>query len=155
MPDDIVAALNDPQIVALTLYGETRGEAVEGQVAVGCVIRNRVRLGRWGPTYARVCLAPWQFSCWTPQGGRENHAVVMKAAETLARSTTLPDDTLLRQCIWVAQGIIGDWIRDQVKGATHYYSPSAMVPAGAVPKWAVGHSPVVEKGRHLFFVGIK
>lgn len=155
LPSDIVAALTDPQIVTLTLYGETRGEPIEGQIAVGCVIRNRVETGRWGASYAKVCLAPWQFSCWRPEGGRENYETVVAAAQMLARSTTLPENPRLRQCAWVAQGVIGAWILDTVREATHYYAPAAMVPAGTAPKWAAGLTPVAKKGSHLFFAGVR
>lgn len=155
IPQDFVAALTDPQILTITLYGETRGEPIEGQIAVGCVIRNRVHIGRWGASFAKVCLAPWQFSCWMPQGGRENYELVMSTAKHLATSTSLPDDGLLRQCAWIAQGIIGGWIRDTTKDSTHYYSPSGMAVSGAVPKWAAGHVPTAKIGRQLFFAGVK
>lgn len=155
LPADIVAALSDPQILTLTLYGEARGEPIEGQIAVACVIRNRVQTGRWGASYAKVCLAPWQFSCWRREGGAANHETVMAAAEMLARSTSLPDDAPLRQCAWVAQGVIGHWVIDTVKDATHYYSPEGMVPRGSVPRWAVGVTPVAQVGRHLFFAGVR
>lgn len=155
LPSSIVAALTDPQILTITLYGETRGEPIEGQIAVGCVIRNRVQTGRWGASYAKVCLAPWQFSCWRPEGGRDNYDLVMETAQIMATGTQLPDDALLRQCAWIAQGIIGDWIRDNVRDATHYYNPLAMVPRGAVPKWASNKIPVAKKGDHLFFAGVQ
>ena len=153
LPSDIVAALTDPQILTLTLYGETRGEPIEGQIAVGCVIRNRVDTGRWGASYAKVCLAPWQFSCWRPEGGKDNYETVLEAAELMLKGT-LPDDALLRQCAWIAQGIIGKWILDTVQDATHYFAPSGMRPQGSVPKWAVNQIPVTKKGAHLFFSGI-
>ncbi len=153
VPGDLVA-LTDPQILCLTLYGEARGESVTGQIAVGCVIRNRVETGRWGSTYAKACLAPWQFSCWRMEGGRENYELVQEAAQTMLRGT-LPDDVSLRQCAWVSHGIIGRWLQDIVKDATHYYSPDAMSPKGTVPTWAVNQSPVVTYGRHMFFAGVK
>jgi N-acetylmuramoyl-L-alanine amidase len=152
-PGELVA-LTDPQILCLTLYGEARGESVTGQIAVGCVIRNRVEMGRWGSTYAKVCLHPWQFSCWRPQGGQANYDLVQQAAHSMLKGK-LPDDEALRQCAWVAHGIIGRWLKDIVKDATHYYAPDAMVPPGTVPKWAVNLSPVVTHGRHLFFSGVK
>jgi spore germination cell wall hydrolase CwlJ-like protein len=155
LPTDLVAALTDPQLLTLTIYGEARGEPIEGQIAVGCVIRNRVHVGRWGASYAQVCLSPGQFSCWRPDGGAANYQTVRAAAERLARSTTLPDDAPLRQCAWVAQGVIGHWIQDTVREATHYYAPEAMRPRGRVPAWAVGLTPVVTCGRHLFFAGVR
>jgi N-acetylmuramoyl-L-alanine amidase len=153
VPGELVA-LTDPQILTLTLYGETRGESIHGQIAVGCVIRNRVETGRWGSSYAKVCLHPWQFSCWRPQGGKENYEAVLGAAQSMLKGR-LPDDVILRQCAWVAQGIIGHWIKDITDDSTHYYAPDAMTPRGTVPKWAVNLQPVVTHGRHLFFKGVK
>lgn len=155
LPSDLIAALTDAQIACLTIYGESRGEPIEGQIAIGCVIRNRVHMGRWGASYAKVCLSPWQFSCWRPEGGKANYDTVIAAAELLAKSTTLPDDMLLRQCAWVSQGVIGQWIMDTVRDATHYYNPAAMTPRGSVPKWAVGLVPAVRRGSHLFFAGVR
>lgn len=147
------AQLTDPQILTLTVFGEARGQGIEGQIAVGCVIRNRVDDGRWGRSYAKVCLAPWQFSCWRPEGGIANYRQVLLAAQSMLNGQ-LPDDPVLRQCAWVAQGIIGRWIIDITQGATHYFAPSAMKPVGAVPKWAVHKQPVASIGDHLFFAGI-
>lgn len=153
-PRASIASLTDPQIVAVTLYGEARGEPIEGQIAVGCVLRNRYHTGRWGSSYAKVCLAPWQFSCWQPEGGRANYDEVLALARELATATVVPENALFRQCAWIAHGIIGEWICDTVRDATHYYAPDAMVPAGAVPKWAANKRPAVTIGRHLFFAQV-
>ena len=153
LPSDLVAALTDAQLLVLTIYGEARGEPIEGQIAVGCTIRNRVQTGRWGASYAKVCLAPWQFSCWRPEGGRANHQVVVAAAEMLAKSTTLPEDAALRQCAWVGQGVMGHWIQDTVRDATHYLTADLL--ASAPPRWAVNQTPVARVGRHVFFAGIR
>lgn len=154
LPADVMAALTDPKIVTLTLYGETRNQPIEGQIAVGCVIRNRVEDGRWGSSFRSVCLARWQFSCWMPEGGQANHDVVMAAARLMAISDRLPEDPLLKQCAWIAQGVMGEWILDTVRLATHYYAPASMVPANTVPKWAAGRVPVAKKGQHLFFANV-
>jgi spore germination cell wall hydrolase CwlJ-like protein len=61
---------NDPQYKALkdTVYGEARGESLEGQKAVASVIKNRVEANKsyWGgDTYTGVCYHPNQFECHT------------------------------------------------------------------------------------------
>jgi len=155
LPDAEIAALTDPQIMTLTLFGEARGEPIEGQIAVACLIRNRKDTGRWGGSYAKVCLAPWQFSCWKKEGGAENHALVLSMAHELATSPQVPEDILLRQCAWVSMGVIGGWIKDTTHEATHYYAPKAMKPLGKVPNWAINQTPVATIGNHLFFRGIK
>jgi hypothetical protein len=59
--------LTDKQLMALTIYGEARGESEEGKIAVGSVILERVDLQGWmGKTLQEVCLKPFQFSCFLP-----------------------------------------------------------------------------------------
>lgn len=59
--------LSDAQLMALTIYGEARGEQYEGRVAVGSVILERVEHRNWdGKTVSEVCLMPYQFSCFLP-----------------------------------------------------------------------------------------
>ena len=147
-------ALTDVQILLLTLWGEGRGEPIEGRIAIGCVIRNRVRWGKWGESYARVCLAPYQFSCWRSEGGRANHEALLAMAKALADGLEITDQ-ILRESGWIAHGIIGAWIRDNVQSATHYYNPDAMVPKGRIPAWALNQTPVATVGEHLFFRGVK
>lgn len=151
----ILAALSEAQTVGLTLYGEGRSEPIEGRIAIANVIRNRVRAQRlrWGLTMKAVCLKAWQFSCWLPQGGQDNYETVIAAAQLLLRGER--GGPLLTECLWIADGLIASAFLDSVKGSTHYYNPAAMKPAGRVPDWAVGLTPVATKGSHLFFEGVK
>ena len=141
-------ALTPMDYVALTIYGEARGEPIEGKIAVANVLRNRRRSGRWGTSYASVCLAPLQFSCWTPKGGAENYATLSELADRLGYAGT-PDDPVVRECYGVAAGLEA-WIRDNVAGATHYHVATMRT----VPKWAAGRDPVARIGDHLFYAGI-
>src|SRR5690606_24089205 len=53
------------ETVAMTLYGEARGQSLLDRLAVGAVIRERVlRPGWWGKDWQGVCTAPWQFTAW-------------------------------------------------------------------------------------------
>lgn len=145
-----ITLLTEPQIVALVLYGESRSEPVQGIVAVGCVIRNRVRKPAWwGHDFAGVCLQPWQFSCLSPKGGAGNYKKVLSFAERMAKKTQLTNP-LERQCAWVAQGIVGDYVVDVVKGATHYHTKT-LTPR---PEWAMGHAPIAQIGAHVFYDGM-
>jgi N-acetylmuramoyl-L-alanine amidase len=140
--------LSGLDVLALTVYGEARGEAIEGKIAVANIIRNRLKTHRWGLTYERVCLAPMQFSCWTPKGGAANYAIVKAlAAQILAGQQ--PADPILAECYWIAAGIQSGAARDNVQGATFYF-----VTRSTVPAWAVGHLPVCVIGAHSFFAGI-
>jgi N-acetylmuramoyl-L-alanine amidase len=143
-------ALNDLQIVALTLFGEARGEPIEGIVAVGSIIRNRaLKSPQFGNNFRGVCLRKWQFSCWLPQGGQTNYDLVMAAARSLLiGNVTGP---ALKECLWVAGGLLEGSLRDNVRGADHYYAPKAMSPRGRVPSWAQGKEPVIVIGPHRFY----
>lgn len=151
LAETVRAALSDTQIVALTIWGEARGEPIEGQIAVGCVIRNRMKGGHWGRSYTDVCLAKWQFSCWLEAGGAENYAAMTQRVERLLRGDSEPAGSLYDQCEYVAHGIIEGRLRDNVKGAVNYYAPLAMIPEGRMPPWAIGLAPVVEIGAHRFY----
>ena len=64
----MLVTLADLETAARTIYGEARGETMEGQVAVGHVLLNRWldSHGQWAKddTLATACLRPWQFSAW-------------------------------------------------------------------------------------------
>lgn len=153
-----VDALTDAQIVALVLYGEARSEPVQGVIAVGCVIRNRVKVDLhndkkpdwFGEGYKGVCIAPWQFSCLNTVGGAGNFKKVLAFAERLAAKTPITH-ALERQCVWVGYGIVADYAADPTKGSLHYHT-ATMTPR---PKWAMGHAPAVQIASHVFYNDIK
>jgi len=146
---EIKAALTDEQALTLTLWGEARSERIEGRIAVGCVIRNRMAKGQ--RSAKSICLAKSQFSCWWTWGGQNNYAAVMDWARKLSLGAAIPAKSVLDECAWIADGLLGNRVRDTVKTATHYYAPAAMLPAGRVPGWAKGLEPLAAIGGHLFF----
>lgn len=139
--------LDATEIVALTLWGEARGQPIQGIVAVGNVIANRVRdrERRWGPTWQDICLRRWQFSCWIPQGGEANYERMQEMVAEMAGHFPIRD-RMMRQCWWVARGIVDDLLTDQTKGANHYYADTI-----APPRWARGQEPTVVIGPHRFY----
>lgn len=48
--------------LANAIYHEARGESRVGQAAVGFVVLNRLRSGKWGDTVRAVVWSPRQFS---------------------------------------------------------------------------------------------
>lgn len=155
---EVIARLNDAQLVALTMWAEARGDqadgsSVEERIAVGCAIRNRVRMPqRFGSGYRAVCLAPWQFSCWNA-GTDANHQALMALA-TMVAGGQYTNDPLFDETMFLATGIVTGVILDRVAGATSYYAPASMVPKGSMPGWARGQKPVATVGRQLFFKGV-
>ncbi len=143
----IVDRLGEIEILALTLWGEARNQPIQGLIAVGCVIRNRMRDGRWPSGAKAACLQPKQFSCWNA-GPDVNHSRVMAQAERLVEQLPVLDPRL-RECLFLAEGILSDQLRDPTNGATHYYAPLGMEPPGRVPTWADG-KPTQTIGDHEF-----
>ena len=148
---EIQAALLADDVVSLTIWAEARSEPIEGQIAVGCVIRNR--LPRYGGDYKAVCFAPKQFSCWNDTDDI-NHVQLLDYAQRFLTGHGVHatgGDLALRQCQWVAEGVTRHLLKDNTGGANHYYSPSGMVPKGRVPSWAKGKGPTAVIGRHRFY----
>lgn len=159
----IQAALDDEQAAALTMFAEAAGDNAEGgssveeRLAVGAVIRNRVQTkGRWGKTFRAVCLARLQFSCWN-YGTDANHVRLMALAGRIVAG--LPaDDPILAETVYLARGIVSGAILDRTGGATSYYAPKAMKPAGAKPAWVFlngkngpEHRPTAVIGSQVFY----
>ncbi len=139
--------LSPRQIVALTILGEARGEPVEGQIAVGCVIRNRViALATSAATaWSTVCLKPQQFSCFNPD------SLERPSMLSMARLLTTEDALLspgIRQCLWIADGVMGGAVLDNTDGANHYLT--ANLYATDPPAWAVGVTPRATIRHHVF-----
>jgi spore germination cell wall hydrolase CwlJ-like protein len=144
--EQLKAKLSDEQTLALTIWAEARAEPIEGEVAVGCVIRNRMLKGGYGEGWKGVCLKPLQFSCWNPGTDRNHQMLVQLAGLCLAGERTWP-----AQQSWLAKGLMNSAIEDRVSGANHYYSPLGMIPKNAVPRWAQGKVPVTVIGNHIFY----
>lgn len=144
-----LAALNPSQLTVITLWGEARGEPIEGQVGVANVIRNRLLRGDWGPSRTDVIGAWAQFSCLWPSLGGKNFKAVLEAAERYAREGAFSPS--LRQLEWVEEGVFGERILDNTRGACHYFAAGT-----TIPYWAVGSATYVgQLGRHLFYAGVE
>ena len=149
-PDPAVkAALNDRQAFALTVYGEARGERQCGREAVAAVVRNRLRTGRWGKSYHSVCLWPAQFSCWWPNGGLANYAVVMAMARCLLDDVPTVLPASLRACIAIADKAMAETLEDPTGQATHYLTEALY--STHPPAWALRLTMTTKIGAHVFF----
>lgn len=122
--------------LARTLWGEARGQGLDGIAAVANVIANRTQKpGWWGTGWVGVCIAPSQFSCWNEND--PNRARLLRV--TIA-------DPQFRDCMVIAKAAVAGDLRDRTQGADHYYADHI-----AVPKWARGKKPTVVIGNHRFF----
>lgn len=162
MTPQLIERLTDVQAVALTMYGEARGEreggtSVEERIAVGCVIRNRVKTPhKFGTSFKGVCLQRGQFSCWWEFGGLDNYRHMQAVTAAMTGQSGFPvlrksEADLLMESQFLADGIVGGMLLDSTRGATHYYAPAAMKPIGRIPVWAVGKHQLARIGGHLFY----
>ncbi len=153
---DLQAALDklqEWQHVAIVLYGEARSESIDGIVGVGTAIRNRaLHPGWWGKNFSEVVLKPYQFSCLNPIGGERNYERVKTLALKLAANEAIQDkkgaaDQKWLTCAWVARGIVGGFLPDEIKSANHYHTVNLQ----PRPEWAQKAVPVAQRGGHVFY----
>ena len=140
-PAGTAPADEDIAVVAMTLWGEARGEGDQGMQAVACVIGNRVgRKWRRKTGYVAVCRDRWQFSCWNENDPN------LRRLEAVRRNP----DSAYRLAEAIAGRLVRGELGDFTFGATHYYAVSLPRP----PKWAVNKQPCYRQGKHLFFNNI-
>lgn len=152
MTDPINFNDTDQLVLALTLYGEARGEGVAGLTAVAWVIRNRASRSRFtklagsAGAVAGVCRAPWQFSCWN--AGDPNSA---RLRVWLSDPTVVPRN--VGEAVWaVAGAALNDLSPDPTNGGDHYHTRTAPAWAGAwPPDWAATMPVSAQIGEHIFY----
>ncbi|MCD5986296.1 cell wall hydrolase [Pseudomonas phytophila] len=135
----------DRDIFARTLWGEARGEGLNGQIAVAWTIRNGVDIdlnndGKpdwWGEGYSGVCLKAYQFSCWNKND--PNYLYLSGAKAIPFRE--------LAQARIAADLVIDGKQPDPTRGATHYYATTMPM----APGWAAKAKQTLKLGRHVFF----
>lgn len=128
----------DVDILARTLYGEARGEAVVGMQAVAWVVVNRARRGppRFPGTILGVVTAKQQFSCWNKSD--PNAALCRDVSER---------DPLFTLALYAAAGVLSGEVRDMTGGADHYHA-EWMKP---FPAWSAKMHKTAKIGAHVFY----
>ena len=128
--------MTDVEALALTIWGEARGEPIEGLIGVAMVMRNRLATHyRGAKTYVDVCTAHAQFSAWTEE-----------ATQMQSEMAEFPHpDPVLRLCIQVAQATMAGTLADNTHAANHYYADTT-----PTPSWAKGGTILAHLGHHLF-----
>ena len=130
----LVKDWSDQEVVAGTILGEASGELWGGQIAVACVIRNRVLHPRWwGGGWREVSIKDWQFSCWKDQERRicDNRAKNSPYWQTAMRA---------------ARVVMDNEAPDVTLACDHYYAWRT-----PEPYWAKDRFPVIEIGAHRFY----
>ena len=121
-------------VFAKTVWGEARGEDLQGAIGVAYTIKHRTERDRWPNNYVDVCLQPWQFSVWNPND------------PNLKKMIGLPLKSKgFQRAVFVVLGVTLGLLPDPTKGSDHYHHKSLS------PYWAAHMTETVELGSHVFY----
>lgn len=131
-------------VLGLTVWGEARGEPVEGQVAVAWVIKNRA--ARRHQTVQYVCLDRWQFSCWW---GQDANAQALRARTQRVLTGDIVTDPPWLKILQLAHQVLVGIVPDPTGGADHYLTTTLYQDEDA-PTWSKVLPVTQTIGRHTF-----
>ncbi|NSW85227.1 MAG: cell wall hydrolase [Syntrophobacteraceae bacterium] len=133
--------LEDSELLARCIYGEARGEGIEGMIAVGHVILNRCDAGGYGEGLKGVILRRRQFSCFN--SGDPNF-IKLTQPELHDDAISVCRDVARRLLEMSQEERKAD---DPTHGATHYHAASIR------PYWTKSLRMVFCRriGGHLFW----
>lgn len=134
----IEVTAHDIDILARTVYGESRGESDRGQLAAAFVVVNRAAKYRVG--IGEACLLSTHFSCWNNARDNDRNQLAMMTADL--------SDPIYAQCMIAAVKAAHGFTGDPTMGATHYHADTI-----EPPSWARNHG-YVSIGHHRFYRGI-
>lgn len=132
--------LHDIEVMAKTLWAESRGEGKAGMEAVACVILNRCRdpQDRWPDMPAEVCKQRLQFSCWNSDD--PNLPKLMQIDHA---------DASYRMAYAIAARAVADDVADKTGAANHYLSRQ-LFNSPKRPPWADPDKVTVTISNHVF-----
>lgn len=113
---------NDLKLMANAVYGESRGEPYEGQVAVAAVILNRVKSAEFPNTISGVIFQPGAFTAVA------DGQIYLTPNETAAKAV---------------KDAISGW--DPTDGCLYYFNPKT-----ATSKWIWSRPQYKTIGQHIF-----
>jgi len=120
--------INDLECMTLNIYHEARGEPIQGQLAVGNVVINRVDDSNYPNTICGVVYDRKQFSWyWDGKSDKINNRMDFLVAAELS--------------LMLLAGYIGD----NTNGAIYYYNPSIVQ-----PRWANVYDYQIRYANHIF-----
>ena len=139
--------LTPAQVLALTIYGEGRGEPTEDRIDIGSVILERVEHRDWdGKTIPEVCFKRKQFSCYNEND--PNYGRLLNVAENW--DAALATDAAFNECWGIALGLINENIpRTPDIVAVHCCQYSTQSGADSVT-WD-DKMKIIKRGKHHIF----
>jgi len=142
----IFKKLDDVKLLAITIYGEARGEPLAGKIAVASVVLNRFKKNSWfGKTLKDVILKPYQFSCFNEDD--PNRIKLLAIAQNW--DMFYQKDKVLRECYDIASKFLDPnditILKDNVFSATHYKTKNCKA------DWADKMQLTAVIGNHEFY----
>ena len=140
-PNDDQDVLPPDLVVAMTLWGETRGESIEVKTTIASVIRNRALRRQIAYGYplmvclSSVCLQANQFSCW------KDRKFVKDLPTTDDKDSNEWDELLM-----LAKRLISSEFQPFTL-ATHYHNLNDQPPS-----WVTNLKFVAWQGNYLFYL---
>lgn len=131
--------------LATMIYGEARGETIEGMVAVAYTALNRAAK----KTVCGVVLAPKQYSIFN------NNPALKAAALSLdiePKQKNVIDSASWKRAMNVAEVVLNKALPDPTAGSTHYLAPIVMKAKGyTYPRWSREYKLVAIIDNHRFY----
>ena len=144
--------LEENKLLALVLYGESRGESWQGKIAVLNIVRNRVietpkysdkiiiDISGGGCLYHAVMLKKWQFSCLNFEDS--NRYLLESFADNW--ELAISKHPILSMIYFLC--CIKDHLKDNTDGANHYFTVNIKPPS-----WSKQMINTTTIGNHIFF----
>lgn len=125
-----MSLLPESEVFIKTIFGEAKGESELGQTWLGWVIKNRARSRR--ETIKQVCLARYQFECWS---GRNNVEIKKDEEEKYTKVAKL--------ALQIYKAPMDD---DPTNGCQHFNNPNRQY-----AEWTMRTSRKRTIGKHVFY----
>lgn len=131
-PETLKHPLEEYACLTEAIHYEAKGEPVEGKIAVGSVIINRMKSKRYPSSICEVISQKYQFSY------RNSGYVVLELPNRI-------EERSFKESSDLAVGLLEGTISSNVGNSLLYYNPKKVT-----PKWSKGYYKRVTKGNHLF-----
>lgn len=139
-PTGTAIPLNEDEVhcLAQTIYHESRGESLAGQLAVGMVVVNRTKSDVWPKT---ICET-------VKQGPISSNGIPIKNRCQFSwycanSKMSIKEEELWQRSLSVSRSIIGGEVFDFTDGATFFHSNKVN------PKW--NYKKVAQIDNHIFY----
>jgi N-acetylmuramoyl-L-alanine amidase len=131
----------DAHWMALTMWGEARGDGEAGMRAVGHVIDNRRRARAPNPRFVTDTVSEaWQFGCWNRAD--PNYTAMLNIDMLPVNGHDYRMWRLARQ---LAEEVMSGRSEDPTDGSLFYHG------IAVAPRWSDGIVPIRRIGAHVFF----